>query len=76
MPGWRLGWVLIYDKNEAFASEVSELSSNVIICYTIVILFYIGLNIHVIIYRPSASVSLLFAWKVIQELHVRLKLTH
>lgn len=23
VPGWRLGWVLIYDKNEAFTSEVS-----------------------------------------------------
>lgn len=23
VPGWRLGWVLIYDKNEAFSSEVS-----------------------------------------------------
>lgn len=22
VPGWRLGWVLIYDKNEAFESEV------------------------------------------------------
>jgi len=22
VPGWRLGWVLIYDKNEAFTSEV------------------------------------------------------